>query len=62
LDILLQHYLEYHYQQASLKEQQQFQTLLTYSDHQLYAYLIAHQHTLDAELAHLIKKIKRFKD
>jgi len=61
LDILLYHYLEHHYQQASLKEQQHFQTLLTYSDHQLYAYLIAHQQVLDPELEHLIKKIKRFK-
>lgn len=62
LELLLQHYLHHHYPQASLIEQQHFQTLLTYSDHELYAYLFEHKPVADSRLRPLIEKIQLFKE
>jgi antitoxin CptB len=58
LDILMNLYLNNHYQQATKNEQQLFQQLLQLPDEQLYHYLIGNQDPTDTALAALVAKIK----
>ncbi len=62
LDLLLTHYLEQHYPQAMIKEQQTFQQLLELTDEELSAYLLGQKLPSQRELANLIEKIRKLID
>lgn len=60
LDIILNRYLENHYEQASLEEQGAFRKLLTYQDPELFKWLVkreAYEGSEDEVLFKLIQKL-----
>lgn len=59
LDILLQSFVEKHYQTLSKKNQQVFRKLLTYADQELYEILVGNKEPGDREVANVTNKIRQ---
>ncbi len=57
LDVLLQRYLEQHFDSASEQEQRIFAELLERQDPQLYGYLVGRETPVDPAVADVIRKI-----
>lgn len=57
LDLLLLAFLDKSYLKLSASEQYLFEQLLTYSDHELYQYLIKYQAIENEQMQALIKRI-----
>lgn len=57
LDVLLQRYLEQHFDRATAQEQRIFAELLELQDLQLYDYLVGRETPADPAVADVIRKI-----
>lgn len=58
LDIILLAFLEQHYCQLNIQEQTLFETLLTYSDQDLYQWLIKQEKVDDPILQKIIDQVR----
>jgi len=57
LDLLLEAFMDNHYDELSVQEQDVFSTLLTYPDHLLLEYLMGRLTPSDKEIASVVAKI-----
>lgn len=60
LDLLLLPFVENQYSNLTLDEQQTFEELLTYTDQELYHWLIGHEPAPDATLQKMLHKVLHY--
>ncbi len=58
LDLVLQDFLDHHYELAGAGEQRAFETLLSYPDPLLLEYIMGHMVPTDPQLAHVVARLR----
>ena len=59
LDLMLQNYIEHHYQQATDTDKESFKTLLTFPDQELLEYLMGQETPSNKEVAHVAQQVRK---
>lgn len=57
LDVVLERYLQHHYEQAPLAERAAFERLLELQDPELFGFLLRRERPQDPELAHVLDRL-----